>query len=130
MNYPSNTDDVIDSLDVIETIEGLEAILADPDTPNTNSGLIGDDDIDPGYLEALKALASEGEDYAPDWQYGETLVRDSYFVEYAQQLADDIGAGNAEYSWPTSCIDWEQAARELQMNYSSIDFDGVTYWVR
>ena len=32
--------------------------------------------------------------------------------------------------WPLYCIDWEYAARELKHDYTSVDFDGVTYWVR
>lgn len=27
-------------------------------------------------------------------------------------------------------VDWERAARELQMDYTPVEFDGVTYWVR
>src|SRR5689334_22116322 len=81
-------------------------------------------------LKALQSLAEEAEGYAADWKHGETLIRDSYFKTYAQELADDIGAIDANASWPMSCIDWDQAARELQMDYTSVDFDGVTYWVR
>jgi pyruvate/2-oxoglutarate dehydrogenase complex dihydrolipoamide acyltransferase (E2) component len=79
---------------------------------------------------ALKALADEASGYAADWEYGETLIRDSYFKEYAQELADDIGAINRDATWPNDCIDWDRAARELQMDYTSVDFAGVTYWVR
>ena len=32
--------------------------------------------------------------------------------------------------WPNTCIDWDQAAGELKMDYSAVDFDGVTYWIR
>jgi hypothetical protein len=28
------------------------------------------------------------------------------------------------------CIDWNEAASELQMDYTAVEFDGVTYWVR
>lgn len=81
-------------------------------------------------LAALKALADEASGYAADWHHGETLIRDSYFQTYAQELADDIGAVNADAGWPNNCIDWERAARDLQMDYSSVEFDGVTYWIR
>lgn len=81
-------------------------------------------------LAALEKLTEEASDYAADWDYGETLIRDSYFKEYAQQLADDIGAINPDARWPNNCIDWERAARELQSDYTAVDFDGVTYWVR
>lgn len=81
-------------------------------------------------LATLKALAEEASGYAADWRYGETLIRDSYFRDYAMELADDIGAVPRDLAWPVNCIDWDQAARELQMDYSAVDFDGVTYWVR
>ena len=133
----SNTDDVIDSRDVIERIEELKADWAEAtgDTPDDFSlsrddwavGL-GEDGADE--IVALLALAEEGRDNVEDWEYGETLIRDSYFQDYAQVLAEDIGAVPTEYSWPTSCIDWEHAARELQMDYTAIDFNGVTYWAR
>ncbi len=81
-------------------------------------------------LATLEKLAEEASGYAADWEYGETLIRDSYFKEYAQQLAEDIEAVNRDAAWPNNCIDWEQAARELQMDYTAVDFDGVTYWIR
>jgi antirestriction protein len=38
--------------------------------------------------------------------------------EFAQQLAEDIGALNEFLVWPHNCIDWEHAARELSYDYS------------
>jgi len=106
---PSRFDDVIDSRDIIEAIKTLE-----------------NDSVE---LAALKALAEEASG-TPDWKYGDILIRDSYFREYAKQLAEDCGMVDANASWPNTCIDWERAARELQYDYTSVDFDGVTYWVR
>ena len=80
-------------------------------------------------LKALKALADEAGS-SPDWEYGESLIRDSYFTEYAQQLADDTGAIDRNANWPVNCIDWEQAAEQLKADYFSVDFDGETYWIR
>jgi hypothetical protein len=79
-------------------------------------------------LEACKGYGGD-EQYNGDW-YPVILIRDSYFVTYAQELADDIGAIPDGAQWPNTCIDWEQAARELRMDYAAIDFDGVTYWTR
>lgn len=117
MSDISNNDDVIDSRDVIARIEELEAIETR-------------DDDETEELAALQALAKEGAEYAADWEYGETLIRDSYFAEYAEVLAEDIGAIGRNAKWPLTCIDWEQAARELKMDYTAIGFAGVTYWVR
>lgn len=35
-----------------------------------------------------------------------------------------------EISNSEAVIDWERAAEELRMDYTAVDFDGVTYWVR
>ncbi len=115
----SNTDDIIDSRDVIARIEELET---DSDELEAIGG--------PEELIALKALAEEGADYGADWQYGEALIRDSYFKEYAQDLADDCGMIDTAATWPGNCIDWDRAVDELKMDYTLIAFDGVDYWIR
>ena len=74
-------------------------------------------------------MAAEGEDATSMWIHGETLINDSYFEKYAQDLAEDLGM-DPNQSWPYSCVDWEKAARELQSDYSTVDFDGETYWIR
>lgn len=127
----SNFDDLINSRDVIERIETLSALRqAGPVDLGSDEDNETDQDSLFHELATLEALAAQGEAYAPDWEYGTGLIRDSYFETYAQELADDIGAVNKDYGWPFTCIDWAQAARDLQQDYTSIDFDGVTYWVR
>jgi len=113
----SNSDDVIDSRDVIARIEELETDITSLD----------DDEKDE--LQALQSLSDEAIS-ANDWSHGSTLIRDSYFKEYAQQLAEELGLIENDSTWPHNCIDWDQAANELQVDYSSVEFDGVTYWVR
>ena len=120
-----NNDDMIDSRDLVERMEELQEEIQDAKDlgeaePDDVLALLGD----------LEAFAKKFEDYAPDFHYGETAIRDSYFQEYAQQLAEDCGMVEASCKWPNHCIDWERAAHELQQDYSAIDFDGVTYWVR
>ena len=56
----------------------------------------------------------------------ETAIRASDFEEYAE----DIGTIDREQNWPNYCIDWERAARDLAMDYTSFDFEGVSYLVR
>jgi predicted RNA-binding Zn-ribbon protein involved in translation (DUF1610 family) len=97
-------------------------------TEGTSAPSLPDDEAEE--LAALKALQDEAEGYCSDWQHGATLIRDSYFEEYAEQFADDIGAIDRNASWPICHIDWKAAAESLQMDYTSVDFDGVTYWVR
>lgn len=127
-NAISNRDDVIDSRDVTARIEELEEEKAAAEELASAS----DDrraEIDEE-LTALRKLAQEGESATSEWADGAALIRDSYFEDHPRELADDIGAINSDATWPNNCIDWERAARELQQDYTSVDFDGVTYWVR
>lgn len=119
LNPVTNFDDVIDPRDVIERIEYLTNLPMDEITEDEESE-----------LTELTALAEEGSNYAEDWSYGAPLIRDSYFQTYAQELADDLGLLTHEDQWPYTCIDWEKAARELQQDYTEVQFDGVGYWVR
>lgn len=96
------------------------------DTGDTQG--LDDDEIEE--LLILEEVDSEVSGYTSDWKYGVTLVRDDYFERYAQEFADEIGAIDANAGWPNSCIDWERAARELQMDYISVEIDGTTYWYR
>jgi len=46
--------------------------------------------------------------------------------DFAQQLAEDIGAIQADMQWPYTCIDWEHAANELMYDY----FESNGYYFR
>ena len=120
---PTNHDDIIDSRDIIERIETLE-----DERDNMPKGWAASDD-EVKELQVLQALAKEGSDYAPDWEYGEALVRDSHFVEYAQELLTDCGCLPEDIPHYVH-IDWEGTARDVRMDYTAIDFDGITYWIR
>ena len=125
----SNSQDVIDSRDVIARIEELEAEREAAQEEGKDAlGIWEEDSGDE--LEALKALAEEGEANSPNWKHGETLIRESYFETYAREFADDIGAIDRNAHWPLCHIDWEAAAESLKMDYSDVDYDGVTYLVR
>lgn len=78
-------------------------------------------------LNTLQDLCDEGESFA-DWKYGATLILDSYFIEYAQDLADSIGC-KVSNEWPGRHIDWEAAAEELKRDYSEVIYAGYTYYL-
>jgi hypothetical protein len=118
-NEIHNGMDLIDSRNVEERI----AYLSD----EVEEDLATDDEK--RELETLLDLHEWAEGYC-DWLHGATLVRDTYFKEYAQELAEDVGAIDTEHGWPAYCIDWDRAARDLQMDYIAVEFDGVTYWVQ
>lgn len=78
----------------------------------------------------LTDLRDEAEGYSGDWKHGATLVRESYFEDYARSLAEDLGLISDDSKWPCTCIDWEKAADQLKADYSAVDFAGETYYVR
>jgi hypothetical protein len=41
--------------------------------------------------------------------------------EFAEDMAENIGAINKDVQWPNNCIDWEQAARYLMQDYFEVD---------
>lgn len=125
--------DVIDARDIIARFEELESnlegltSLEDAQAQGLQSdweemGVLGT------ILEELAGMGGD-EQWRGDW-YPVTLIRDSYFRTYAEELADDCGLIPRDAAWPLTCIDWEQAARELRYDYSGVDIDGVTYWTR
>lgn len=137
----SNGEDIIDSRDIIARIEELELFHGDgctaectctSDAVNNECEHEGCPDEDEHQeLDALKALADEAQGYSSDWSYGAALIRDSYFEEFAEDEAENIGAINPQAApWPLNHIDWEAAANELKHDYCRVDFDGVDYWIR
>lgn len=118
----TNSEDVIDVRDVIARFEELNAEHgedADPLAEFDESGEAKEHAL-------LKALLSdlEGNGGDEEWRgswYPLTLVRDSYFEEFAEEEADSLGLISNDARWPYTCIDWERAARELRMDYSMVD---------
>lgn len=106
-------DNILDSREIQERIDELEG-LDEPDNEEK---------------EELATLLAFREDVgSSEWEYGLTLILESYFTEYARDLAEDLGAMPDPDTWPGYCIDWEWAARELQHDYSSADIYGHTYY--
>jgi hypothetical protein len=120
-----NSEDLIDSRDVTDLIEYFEAKL---------ESLVDDElqDFKNEYgdkLESLKKLAEEGEAAAPDWNFGETMILESYFTEHVMQTIKDCG--DLPQDIPSYIeIDEEKTAENLKADYQEIDFDGETYYIR
>lgn len=130
----SNYDDIIDSRDVIARIEKLESEQAEL-VEMLNNGDITESEMQAfdkeggAELDALRELAEEAEQYAPDWNYGATLIRDSYFTYYVMELLADIG--DLPRDIPSYIvIDEEATAENIKMDYTAVDFEGITYWIR
>lgn len=153
-----NTDDYIDVRDVIarfEELEGEREDLASTVTEARAALVVSDTEDGAEEAQSLhEALGAQdvwreenGEEYCAlqnllsdlkgyggdeqwrgDW-YPITLIRDSYFTEAMQELCEDIGGVPKDIPHYIE-IDWEATARNMQVDYSSVEFDGVTYWYR
>ena len=111
----SNSKDTLDTRDILEYMDSLDS----EDEEDIKEHILLSQLID-----TVRDVSNESP------ENGCLLINDHYFEEYAMGFADDIGAINRDAHWPLNCIDWERAARMLQMDYTSVDYDGVTYWVR
>ena len=140
-NTISNLDDTIDVRDIIARVEELREerddlqLALDGGSQEDVNALAEWETDNAEELAELESLLDDlngmggDEQWGGDW-YPVTLIRDSYFQDYAQELAEECGMIDTNAKWPMTCIDWEQAARELQWDYSSVEVNGVTYWTR
>jgi len=130
---------VIDTRDLEKELDALEDELTSLE--ETRDEALGDEDEIQEAMNRLEEWLGDNEDRLtelrnlrdeiPEWQYGETLISDSHFEDYARDLASDLyGNEINDARWPFDCIDWKQAADELKQDYTSIDFDGDTWWYR
>lgn len=132
----SNVTDAQEAVDELADEDADEETQAQSDAKDAlasaQEALKDWDESDEGEeLAKLKALADECEGYVGDWRHGATLISEDYFEKYAEELAGEVTEYNPnKVSWPFTCIDWTQAAEELKQDYTSVDFDGVDYWVR
>lgn len=127
---------VIDVRDIIARVEGLRVCRDEyNDKMGSPDAWHSVPDGEPDELAMLEGILSElagyggDEEFDGDW-YPVHLIAEGYFQDYAQDLAEGCGMVDTNASWPMNCIDWEQAARELQMDYSHIIIHGSTYWYR
>lgn len=117
-----NSQDTLDVRDIIERFEELE-------TASSEETLTGDERQELSTLQTLlDDLKGNGgdEQWRGDW-YPVALIRDSYFKKAMDELLEDIGELPKELPpYLSITVDY----KALQMDYSSAEFDGVTYWYR
>ena len=123
----TNNDDTIDTRDIIEEIEELKAQIEEYEEENS------EEKLEENYsyhdtqreLETLKELIDDIGENAPA---GVTLINEDYFEEFAEEFACDIGAIQRGTVWPANCINWGQAADELQQDYTTVYYDGQAFY--
>jgi hypothetical protein len=129
----SNSDDMIDVRDIIDRVEHLEQ-LRQPGPVDLGDDSDTDQDTLFAELATLESLLADLRGYGGDheWRgdwYPVSLIRDSYFVEAMRDLCEDIG--DLPREMPSYLvIDWDATARNLRIDYSETEFDGITYLYR
>jgi hypothetical protein len=114
MKNPFNDKDVI----AMQDIEEYRDYIADIDST----------EYDENEVKAIDSLLKKisGCDY---------LIKESSFVEYITGVIndcyDDVEPKN-KTNWPYYCVtvDYEKAARDAKMDYTSITYNGVDYLAR
>jgi predicted nucleic acid-binding Zn-ribbon protein len=136
--------DMIDPRDIADRINYLESEIEDRESQideaettiqDTEEGreieeLQADIDEWRNEIEEFRPELKELQEFYNDINQHETLINERYFEDYARDLAEDIGAMENCSRWPATCIDWERAAHELQMDYSSAELRGQTFYYR
>jgi hypothetical protein len=145
-NTIDNSEDYLDVRDVVERVkelrderlelfearEAAEAEGAEAGFATADVALVDWDEENGDELHTLESLLADlegnggDEQWRGDW-YPCTLIRDSYFETSMDELLEDIGVLPKDI--PSYCkitVDYDA----LKMDYSSVEFDGVTYWYR
>ena len=102
--------------DLVSMVEDLEGEL---------------DDCEPGDTDEIADLEKTIDELKTtiDWLHDHAvLIHENAFRDHAIDEADSLGIETS--GWPFRCIDWDQAAHELKMDYTAFDVQGITYYTR
>ena len=78
-------------------------------------------------LKELERIKKECEGYG--WEHGINFIWEGYFKEYAEELFDECYIHDIPDNLKTY-IDYEKFARDLEMDYSTIEIGGGDYLFR
>ena len=139
--------DIIDVRDIIGRLEQLEeareSLREEFDSMPENEGIdfdnwvcnqVGFSREEQNELDNLAAILEDLKGYGGDEQwrgdwYPITLIRETYFTDYVQEMLEDCGTIPRDLPhWVH--IDWEATAREVKMDYSYISIGEVDYLYR
>lgn len=123
----SSSADIIDSRDILQRISELESLIGDmQEEDEADSPDLSEEKEE---LRLLKALQEECETCTSEFEYGTPLIRESHWVEYCEEMCRDIGDMPRDIPWYIE-IDWEATADNIACDYSTVDYDGITYYVK
>ena len=114
-------DATIDGRDIRDRIDELEALDAPTEEESAE-------------LTDLVAFLHEAMQYNSDADEGETIIAESYFVDYIKEMIDDCYALPKELTsgeWPYRhiTINYEAAAEEAKADYAELTFRGRNFYI-
>ena len=131
-------DDIIDSRDVIDRIDTLETIRDDwqdwldalavaEEDGDTLDADDAPEEFDADLIcELCELQALENDCNYGDWQYGESLISDSYIETYLQDMVDDCYQIPELPSFMSVTLDFDA----LKSDYTEVEFRGQTFFIR
>jgi len=145
-------ENIIDSRDIIERIEELEGELMEAHEENAEGHNLSFEewlkavmqDASPAHVHErledveelleLRNLEDQCTGYA-DWEHGEQLIAEEYFVEYIEDLINDcyeLPEGMKPGQWPFRHLklDYEAAAEEAKQDYAEVTIFGHVFLIR
>ena len=121
-----NTADIVNSLMNDYAIDGrdIQARIDELESTEEESAELTD----------LTAFLHEAMQYNSDADEGETIIAESYFVDYIKELIDDCYALPKELTsgeWPYRqiTINYEAAAEEARADYAELTFRGRNFYI-
>lgn len=87
------------------------------------------------WLDELVAISEieklEDDIYSTEWEHGLELIEEDNFTEYCEDLVKDCGELPQELPhYIQDNINWEGVAKDLKVDYSEVNFRGLTYLYR
>lgn len=129
-------EDVLDVRDIAAQVRKAGYVAYDADTED-----FSEDERDEA-REALEAYASAldrlGVDYedgaeslAAAWEEldGPTMIREPHWENYVEEYLKELGYLPRDLAWFIE-IDWSATAENVRQDYTDVELDGVTYYIR
>lgn len=79
-------------------------------------------------FKEMKELLDMSEEIS-EWRYGDALIPADGWVDYVRDLVEDLGYISKDFPWWIE-VDWEKTADNISQDYSTIDYQGETYYYR
>ena len=130
--------DVLDSRDIIDRLEEVTNELDEIEEYCDDNDIRYDEHDDYNSIHdefrELEEVRAECQ-HIGDWEHGTTLINERYFTDYIKEMVEDCyevpdHMMTGEWPWSHMEMDWDSAAEEAKMDYSSVDIAGTTFYVR